>query len=73
MRVSRVYKHDYLGMYLDYSDNGKVKVGMVSYLNKILKESPEEILGVTPTLLSEPLFNVRYKKDRMLLYEERAR
>ena len=73
MRVSRVYKHDYLGMYLEYSDKVKVKVGMVSYLNKILKESQEIILGVTPTLPSELPLNVRDNKDRRLLDEERER
>ena len=57
----------------DYSDNREVKVGMVPYLNKILKESPEAILGVTPTIPSEPLFNFRDEKDRRLLDKERAR
>ena len=73
MRVSRVYKHDYLGMDLDYSDKGKLKVGMVSYPKKMLKESTEAILWITPTIPSEPLFNVRGEKDGKLLDEERAR
>ena len=73
MRVSSLYKHDYLEICLDYSDKGKVKVGMVSYLKKILKESPGAIAGVTPNLLSEPPFNEKDEKDKRLLDEERAR
>ena len=73
MRVSSLYKHDYLEICLDYSDKGKVKMGMVSYLKKILKEFPGEIAGVTPNLLSEPPLNVRDEKDRRLLDGESAR
>ena len=73
VRVSRLYKHDYLGMDLEYRDKVKVKVGMVSYLKKILKEPLREIVGVTLNLLSEPPLNVRDEKDRRLLDGESAR
>ena len=33
--------HDYLGMDLDYSNRGKVKIYMINYLDKIIVSFPE--------------------------------
>ena len=34
--------HDYLGMNLDFSEKGSIKVLMVKYVKKVLDEFPEE-------------------------------
>ena len=36
--------HDYLGMNLDFSEDGNVKVSMIPYLNIILRDFPD-LLG----------------------------
>ena len=48
--------HDYLGMYLDYSDNGRVKISMIKYIKKILNEFSEEIKSKAESLAAEHLF-----------------
>jgi hypothetical protein len=39
MRVSRGKKHDYLGMDLDYSNEGEVKITMINYLKEAIVKS----------------------------------
>ena len=46
---------------------------MVSYLNIILTQPPEEIVGAAPNPANDHLFNVRDDKYMRLLYEERER
>jgi hypothetical protein len=50
--------HEYLGMTIDYSEDGKVKLTMYDYLEDILEESPEDMKGVTRTVASDHLFTV---------------
>jgi hypothetical protein len=69
--IHRGKKHDYLGMELDFSVKGKVKIGMIEYVENMLKFFPEKIKSkdtvVTPA--RDGLFNkVQGKK----LYEEGA-
>jgi hypothetical protein len=45
MHVSRGLVHDYLGMTLDYTTKGEVKVTMVDYLSGVLGDFPEVIDG----------------------------
>jgi hypothetical protein len=45
MHVSRGLVHDYLGMTLDYSTKGEVKVTMVNYLKGVLNEFPRSDRG----------------------------
>ena len=40
LTVKRGKVHDYLGMNLDFRDNGKVKISMIPYLQRILDELP---------------------------------
>ena len=51
LAVHRGKRHDYLGMDLDYSDPGKVKISMIKYLHKIIQGFPEVIKSgaATPT------------------------
>jgi hypothetical protein len=45
MRVSRGKKHDYLGMDLDFTEPGQVKITMIPYLKGVIRDFPEEITG----------------------------
>jgi hypothetical protein len=51
--------HDYLGMQLDYSVKGKVKVGMIDYVIEMLKHFPQTLKeNKTATMpASDTLFN----------------
>ena len=39
--------HDYLGMVIDYSTPGQVSFSMPEYVDKLIKETPSEMLGRT--------------------------
>jgi hypothetical protein len=73
MHVSRGLVRDYLGMTLDYTTKGEVKVTMVDYLKGVLGDFPEVIDGTASTPASEHLFDVRPDEERTLLNEEQAR
>jgi hypothetical protein len=73
MHVSRGLVHEYLGMTLDYTVKGEVKITMVDYLKGVIGDFTEVIDGTAPTAASEHLFNVRPDEERVLLEEERAR
>jgi hypothetical protein len=62
--------HEYLGMELDYSISGKVKIKMIPYLEEMLNEFPDEITTTRTTPAAEYLFKVR--DDAPKLPEEQA-
>ena len=43
MHGSRGKRHDYLGMWLDYSMIGEVRISLEEYLRGVLDDFPEEI------------------------------
>ena len=51
--------HDYLGMTLDYSDDGNVKIVMKDYITKMLDELPDDMNGEAATPASLHLFSIR--------------
>ena len=51
--------HEYLGMELENSMPGKVKITMIPYLEETLDEFPEEITATCTTPAAEYLFKVR--------------
>ena len=63
--------HDYLGMQLDYSVKGKVKVGMIEYVSEMLKHFPQTFKEneVATTPASDALFNEGQGRK---LHQERA-
>ena len=69
--IHRGKKHDYLGMELNFSEKGKVKIGMTQYVASIPEVRPEKLkstdTAVTPA--SDGLFNEGQGKK---LSEERA-
>jgi hypothetical protein len=52
-------QHDYLGMTLDYSEDGKVKIIMTDYIEKMLDELPDDMDGEAGTPASLHLFSIR--------------
>ena len=49
--------HDYLGMKIDFSEKGKVKIIMQDYIEAVLEDAPEELLkGSAATPAAEHLF-----------------
>ena len=70
--VHRGKYHDYLGMDLDYSHKGEVKISMIKYLKKVLDVFPEGIKGSTPSPAADHLFKIRDKAEARFLPEEQA-
>jgi hypothetical protein len=58
LTITRGRIHDYLGMTLDFSEQGKVKVKMLDYVEKMLKDLPDEMAGEAPTPAANHLFAV---------------
>jgi len=54
LTVTRGKMHEYLGMTLDYSTPGKVRISMTDYITSMLDELPDDMDGVaaTPAKLS---------------------
>jgi hypothetical protein len=66
--VTRGKVHDYLGMTLDFSVEGKVKVIMKDYIEDMLDELPLDMDGEAATPASDHLFTVN--ENPVLLDEE---
>jgi hypothetical protein len=56
--VTRGRIHDYLGMTLDYTEKGKVKIKMLDYVTKMLADLPTEMDGKAPTPAANHVFMV---------------
>jgi len=50
--------HDYLGMQLDFSQQGKVVLSMIEYIKNILADAPDDMQRTASTLASTHLFDV---------------
>ena len=50
--------HEYLGMKLDYREEGKIKIDMRGYLKKILDDLPSKYQGRFITPAANHLFEV---------------
>jgi Reverse transcriptase (RNA-dependent DNA polymerase)/Zinc knuckle len=70
LTVNRGKVHDYLGMTLDFSAEGKVKIGMVQYVKTMLSELNPDMDGVSPTSAAAHLFDVNEECPK--LDKERA-
>ncbi len=66
--------HDYLGIDLDFSGKGKLRVSMIKYLHKLITGFSEyRTLGNSETSPArEHLFDIRYKKEAKYQSEEMA-
>jgi len=50
--------YDYLGMQLDFSQEGRVILSMIEYIKNILADTPDDIQGTASTPASSHLFDV---------------
>jgi hypothetical protein len=65
LTINRGLTHDYLGMTIDYSDKGKVKIDMKDYIKNILNELPVDMAGVAPTPAANHLFDVNDEAEKL--------
>jgi hypothetical protein len=65
-------KHDYLGMNMEFNNDGTLDISIIKYLQDIIKDFLEVIMGRAATPAADHLFNIRDKKEARVLEEERA-
>lgn len=65
LSVTRGKVHDYLGMTLDFTVNGKVKVLMLDYIDRMLGEAPNEFQGTASTPAANHLFALDESSPRL--------
>ena len=63
--VTRGKVHDYLGMTLDYTEKGKVKIKMLDYLEKMLADLPKEFEGFALTPAATHLMTVNETQPKV--------
>jgi hypothetical protein len=57
--------HEYLGMTLDYTEDGKVKIIMKDYITNMLAELPDDMSGESATPAALHLFTVNEKAEKL--------
>ena len=70
LAISQGKVHDYLGMTLDFSEPGKVKVSMLDYIEHMLEELLESMDGTVTTPAGDNLFTICPDNERVLLDEK---
>ena len=65
LTTSRVKVLEYLGLTLDYSIWGRVKISMYKYVKKLVEEAPEDMTGVTKTPAGNHLFTTNPDCDKL--------
>ena len=63
IKVHREKIHDNLGIYLDYSVTGVVKVLMIKFLHNVLDKFTEDLKGLLAKIVAGHLFQVRRKDE----------
>ena len=72
VKTSRGKVHLYLGMQLDFSVDGEVRITMVDYIDRMLQEYTGKIKNKVYTPAALHLFKVREEGDEILLDEDTA-
>ncbi len=65
-------KHEYLGMDMEFNEDGTLEVLMITYMKNVIEQFPEEISGRTSSLGVEHHFAVRDESKARVLEEVRA-
>jgi hypothetical protein len=65
LSITRGKKHDYLGMTLDFSKDGKVKILMIHYIQKMLAKIPGNMDGEAARPTANHLFEVNKSTDKL--------
>ena len=63
--ITRGKTHDYLGIDLDYTHVGSVRISMIKYVDKIFNDFPEQVITTVPpsTPAANHLFDIRGDDD----------
>ena len=64
-------QHEYLGMTLDYSKPGEVKILMSDYIKLILQDAPDDMSGTAVTPVGHCLFKVNQTNRELLTGEDK--
>ena len=70
--INRGKVHDYLGMTMDFSEDGVFRVTMLPFIDTIFADFPEPITRSAPSPYTDYLFKVRDEEDAQLLSPARA-
>ncbi|KAL7479756.1 hypothetical protein ACHAW6_005478 [Cyclotella cf. meneghiniana] len=73
MSIHRGGKGKYLGMHLDFMEEGVFQVHMSKYVEGIINEFPEPIQKSSPTPHSDSFFTVKDKNSSKPLCKDKAR
>jgi hypothetical protein len=65
LSITRGKVHESLGMKLDYTKTGKVKIMMTEYVKNMLTELPEDMEGTAPTPAGNHLFTVNKEATKL--------
>ncbi|MGL4352274.1 MAG: Ty1/Copia family ribonuclease HI, partial [Plesiomonas shigelloides] len=66
LSITRGKIHDYLGMRIDYSEARKVKITMFNYIEKMLKDLPDDMDGSAVSPAPNHLFQVNTENPVLL-------
>ena len=66
LSVSHGKKHDYLGMSLDFSQKGEVRINMQHYIDMMLHDAPKEMDGISSTPAAAHLFKTNMEDSKLL-------
>ena len=73
LTINRGVKHHYLGMDLEFCEDGSLEVGMVDYVRDVIHDWPEDVGRKScRTPAAAHLFQVREGNDRKVLSEKEA-
>lgn len=65
LTMTRGKVHEYLGMTIDFSVPGKVKIIMIDYVKKMIKDLPEWMIGTAITPAASYLFEVNENCEKL--------
>ncbi len=72
LRMHTGKRHDYLGVDMEFSNNGTLDVSMITYLKSVIAGSPKEVRGKATSPVADHLFLVRDPREAKVLKEERV-
>ncbi len=66
------WRHNYLGVDMEFRKDGTLGVSMVAYLKNVIAEFPEMVMGKAPTRAADHLFKIRDAEEAKPRDKERA-
>jgi hypothetical protein len=72
LRMHMGHKHEYLGVEMEFNEDGTLDVSMFKYLQDVIDDFPEVIRGREATPAATHLFEVRDEKEAQALKEEQV-